>query len=255
MNFKQLVYHYYRLHKRDLPWRHNTTLYRVLVSEFMLQQTQVARVLDYFPRFIQRFPTASGLAAAPLSSVLRLWQGLGYNRRAKYLWETARQIAKNEEKKYTKGELRALPGIGDCTAGAVCVYVYNTPEVFIETNIRTVFMHHFFPDAPTVSDRDIEPLIEKTLDTKHPREWYWALMDYGSYLKKQGVTNRTSAHYHTQSPFKGSMRQLRGHVLAYVLQHRSYTTRQLQRALSCAPTELVNVLAQLQKEGLLPIIR
>lgn len=215
--FQSAVWGYYRTHARSMPWRDDPTPYRVLVSELMLQQTQVGRVIPKFEAFIDAFPDISTLAVAPLGGVLGLWNGLGYNRRAKYLHETARQVIDQYDGILpdTFEKLTNLPGIGPNTAGALLVYAHNQPVVYIETNIRTVYFHHFYADHPSVvADRELRALVELTLDREHPREWYWALMDYGSYLKKTtGGRLQQSAHYKKQSPLAGSLREMRGQII------------------------------------------
>jgi A/G-specific adenine glycosylase len=226
--FVKTVWNYYDAHGRhDLLWRQpaaNGTFdpYKIMVSEIMLQQTQVARVTIKYQEFLQRFPTVSALTLAPLAQVLEAWSGLGYNRRAKFLWNAAQQI----EHEYggvfpkTTEELVNLPGVGKNTAGAIATYAFNRLEVFVETNIRTVFIHHFFAAQTDVSDAALVPYIQAALTyisadaSRGPREWYWALMDYGTYLKQTvGNLNRNSKAYAKQSKFEGSKRQIRGHVL------------------------------------------
>lgn len=215
--FQEIVWEYYHSHKRDLAWRQpDTTPYQIMVSEIMLQQTQVPRVIEKYQQFLQAFPTIEALSAASLHDVLTLWQGLGYNRRAKFLREAAKQVVQEYKgvMPRTVTELVALPGIGHNTASAIIVYAYNQPLAFIETNIRSVYLHHFFDDTPQVSDAAILEYVAQTVDQENPREWYWALMDYGTYIKKQfGNPNRRSAVYTRQSTFEGSNRQLRGAIL------------------------------------------
>lgn len=199
---------------RDMPWRRDTRPYYVLVSELMLQQTQVDRVIPKFESFIAAFPDERSLARASLADVLRLWQGLGYNRRAKYLYETAKKIVALGEFPDDKTGLVSLPGVGQNTAGAILVYAYNKPEVFVETNVRAVYIHHFFDDQDLVDDQDIRAQLERTIDRDNPRAFYWALMDYGSWLKKQGALPARSRHYKKQSPLKGSVREVRGQIIA-----------------------------------------
>jgi A/G-specific adenine glycosylase len=210
---------YYQQHKRSMPWRDKTDPYYVLVSEIMLQQTQVDRVRPKFEAFIQQFPTITVLARSPLSEVLKVWSGLGYNRRAKFLHLAAKEIVAKHGG-LVPNELQALialPGIGPNTAGAILAYAFNQPVIFIETNIRTVYLHHFFQDKHAVSDAELRPLIEATLDRQNPREWYWALMDYGSYLKGRGLgAISSSKHYAKQSSFQGSLRQLRGQIVKHL---------------------------------------
>jgi len=215
-DFQEMIWEYARLHNRRMPWRDNTDPYYILVSELMLQQTQVDRVIPKFHAFIAGFPSTKALASVPLSRVLGLWSGLGYNRRAKFLWQAAKKIEKdfNGVIPETYDELVSLPGVGPGTAGAIMAYAFNQPIVFIETNIRTVFFHHFFNDREKVTDKELRQKVEEMLDYENPREWYWALMDYGTSLKKQGLGRLDiSAHYKKQSTLKGSMREMRGLII------------------------------------------
>jgi A/G-specific adenine glycosylase len=219
--FREAVWAHYAQHGRQMPWREDTSPYKVLVSELMLQQTQVARVIPKFDAFIYTCPSFASLAEQPLSVVLGLWSGLGYNRRAKYLHQTACTVARdfNGQLPSIRAELESLPGIGKNTAGAILAYAFNEPAIFVETNIRTVLFHHLYPDAhDSVSDKELERLVELTLDAEDPRQWYWAMMDYGSYLKKSaGGRLRTSRHYVKQAPLKGSVREMRGRILKSLL--------------------------------------
>lgn len=214
--FVKLVWAYYKKEGRSLPWRNTRDPYRILVSEVMLQQTQVDRVVPKYREFLKEFATVRALARAPLSSVLKTWSGLGYNRRAKMLHQCAKVIVNEYGGRFPKDpkKLESLPGIGPYTAGAVMAFSYNEPVVMIETNIRTVYLHHFFKDKEDVSDKKILEVVERTLDRKNPREWYYALMDYGAHLKKEHPNpNRRSKHYTKQSKFKGSDREIRGAIL------------------------------------------
>lgn len=211
-DFQAKVWAYYDQHGRNMPWRVDTSLYAVLVSEIMLQQTQVSRVIPKFEAFIHRFPTLESLAEAPLADVLIMWQGLGYNRRAKYLHDAAKYIVANGEPRTLSG-LIALPGIGANTAGAIMAYVYNQPVVFVETNIRTVYIHEFFADRHNVTDQEIREHVDATCDRENPREWYWALMDYGVYLKRTDARLSQSKHYRKQPLLRGSVREMRGKII------------------------------------------
>jgi A/G-specific adenine glycosylase len=205
--------------RHTLPWRQTADPYRILVSEVMLQQTQVARVIPKYQSFLKEFPTVRRLASASLGDVLRAWQGLGYNRRAKFLKQTAEVIVHTHKGKWPKtfAELRKLPGVGVYTAGALMNFSYNSPVALIETNIRTVYLHHFFKGRNGVSDRELFPYIERTLDYRNPREWNWALMDYGAYLKETvGNLSTQSTVYKKQSDFKTSNRYLRGKIIQLV---------------------------------------
>ncbi len=249
--FNELLWEKARELYRDMPWRRDTRAYYVLVSEIMLQQTQVERVVPKFEAFIEKFPDIKALAQASLAEVLQLWSGLGYNRRAKYLHEAARMVESefNSEIPNTLEQLLRLPGVGHNTAGAILAYSFNQPAIFIETNVRTVFFHHFFDDIPTVSDKELQVIVEATLDHEHPREWYWALMDYGSYLKRQGGgRNDKSRHYKKQSALKGSIREVRGQILKELaLQDREVS--ELRRILD-ADERFATALAGLKTDGL-----
>ena len=255
--FQEIVWEHYHAHQRkNLPWRQNIDDinfdYRVLVSEMMLQQTQVNRVIDKFNQWVELFPTISSLANASFDEVLSAWSGLGYNRRARYLQETA-IILLNEFDGHIPREvsrLVELPGIGQATAAAIIVYAFNLPLVFIETNIRTVFIHHFFPDTTQVSDAQLVSLIDQSMDKENPREWYWALMDYGSFLKQSvGNISKNSKHYKKQSKFEGSARQLRGSVLKLLL-IKERTLRDLQEN-TFFDERLETILATLEREKLI----
>lgn len=215
--FIKAVWSYYRASGRhDLLWRKTANPYKILVSEVMLQQTQVTRVIPKYKEFLKQFPTTKKLATASLGDVLRAWQGLGYNRRAKFLKQAAEEIVHERNGKWPKTHegLRTLPGVGNYTAGAVMNFAYNEPVPLIETNVRTVYIYHFFHDKEGVSDKELFPIIERTLDVVNPREWNWALMDYGAHLKETvGNLNRKSKTYQKQSSFKESNRYVRGAIL------------------------------------------
>ena len=210
---------YYRLHaRRELPWRKTRDPYRILVSEVMLQQTQVVRVIPLYAAFIRRYPTARKLAAAPLREVLVAWQGLGYNRRAKMLHAAAKRIAEQGMPHEVRG-LESLPGVGPYTARAVAAFAYDQDVIVVETNIRTAILHHFFPKRKKVSDKEIERVLAKLLPEGGARDWYSALMDYGAHLKRSGVShNARSLHYAKQPRFTGSLREARGAILRVLAQ-------------------------------------
>ena len=205
---------------RDLPWRGIDDAYGVLVSEVMLQQTQVKRVLGRWEHFMGMFPTPDALAAAAPADVLAEWQGLGYNRRALAL-KCACEICSQDfggKLPETVDELKALPGIGPATAAGVVAFAHNRPAMYLETNVRTVFLHELFPDEEGIRDKQLEPLVRATCPADNPRSWYYALLDYGAHLKATfGNASRRSAHYTRQSAFEGSRRQKRAEVVRIVL--------------------------------------
>lgn len=222
-DFQKLIWDFYRESGRDsLPWRNTTDPYEILVSEIMLQQTQADRVIPKFLSFIKEFPTVEALAGAPQDAVLREWKGLGYNRRALNLIRAAKMITHEHGGLVPKSAelLMELPGIGPYTAAAIRAFAFNEPAVVIETNIRTVFIKHFFHATKRkVHDKELLPLIEETMDRENPREWYSALMDYGSYIKKtEGNFSRLSKVYAKQSSFKGSNRENRSRILELLLE-------------------------------------
>lgn len=205
---------------RDLPWRNIDDGYAVLVSEVMLQQTQVVRVKRYWPRFLEAFPTLSALAAAPIKEVLALWQGLGYNRRALSLKSAAEQVTASGSAQLPDSfeELISLPGIGPATASGVLAFAFQKPAVYLETNVRAVFLHELFPDEDQVPDADLLPYVADTADTPDPRSWNYALLDFGATLKRSGTNpSRASTSYSRQSAFEGSRRQKRAELVRIVL--------------------------------------
>lgn len=216
-SFRKIIWAFYKKQGRhDLPWRATNDPYKILVSEVMLQQTQVERVRGYYAAWLKKFPNVKALAQAPLADVLVAWQGLGYNRRAKMLHDAAKIVVREYKGKMpTDPELLVqLPGIGPYTARAVAAFSTNADVVFIETNLRTVVLYHFFPKKKIVRDTEILSILTKAFPKGRSREWYAALMDYGSHLKRNGVkVNAKSATYAKQSTFTGSGRQARGAIL------------------------------------------
>jgi A/G-specific adenine glycosylase len=251
--FQKTILDHYRRCGRDLPWRTTTDAYQILVSEFMLQQTQVDRVLPKYQEFIGRFPNPAALARAPLQQVLAVWSGLGYNRRAQALKKCAEAIMEHCGGMVPDSQeaLEQLPGIGPYTARAVCVFAYNQPRIVIETNIRAVYIHFFFAGHTSVQDGDLLPFIEKTLYRRNPRRWYNALMDYGVMLKKSCCNpSRNSARYARQSPFKGSNREIRGMIIKTLLTQQSSTEALLIKKTGKEPQRVKAVIQQLLEEGL-----
>lgn len=255
--FKKIIWDYYKKHGRhNLPWRKTKDPYKILVSEYMLQQTQVGRVIPKYKLFIKKFPTLKKLAGAQTSEVLKSWQGLGYNRRALYLKRTAEIITRTYGDIVPKDPniLVTFPGIGKNTAGAISAYSFNLPVVFIETNIRRIFIHFFFNKKKKIHDDEILKLIHKTMDKKNPREWYFALMDYGAYLPKHIENpNRRSKHYVKQSKFKGSDRELRGKILRLLLKNNSISEKKISNETKESQKRIKKVLKTLIGDGFVKI--
>jgi A/G-specific adenine glycosylase len=259
--FKQQVWNFYEKNGRhELPWRQTDDGYAIYISEIMLQQTQVSRVIPKYEQWLSDLPDFKSVASAPTKEILLHWQGLGYNRRALYIKETCKEIVDTHSGRLPQSEpeLLDLPGVGPYTTGALQAFVYDLPVVFIETNIRTVFIHHFFPDQDEVTDTEIKKMIEETLPKNKARNWYWALMDYGSHLKKTvGNLNKKSKSYRKQSTFTGSNRQLRAVLTRYILEHEPATLEDIEREFSELVKEhkhmesLKRNLKQLESEGFL----
>lgn len=254
-------------HYRELPWRGISDAYAVLVSEVMLQQTQVSRVEKYWQSFLETFPTLSALADASVAEVLTSWQGLGYNRRALALKRTAEQVVSEHSGMlpHTFDELVSLPGIGPATAAGVMAFAYEKPVVYIETNVRSVFIHELFPDETAVSDADLIPFVADTVSTTDPRGWYYALLDYGASLKKDGRNpTRASTSYTRQSKFEGSRRQKRAELIRILIEassgvERSKVKQQLDAIEETGGRESVDnvlfdeLLTELYQEGFISI--
>ncbi|MBI4129830.1 A/G-specific adenine glycosylase [Candidatus Roizmanbacteria bacterium] len=288
--FQKTVYSYYYRYKRILPWRWESDPYRILVSEVMLQQTQVSRVIPKYHQWLAQFPTFQSLAEASLRDVIIVWQGMGYNRRAKYLHEAAKMIImdkryfflltkiprslaepdpalrdKESKTQISKDSnrqnnhqvldevalLQELPGIGQATASAIIAYAFNMPVVFLETNIRAVYLFHYFKNKQNVTDKELLEYIKNTLDYANTRDWYYALTDYGAMLKKkEKFQNIQSKHYLKQSKFEGSRRQLRGRILKILLTKGSLSFEQIKKELP-EDERIESVISELEKEGLI----
>ncbi len=252
--FQKRVCDYYDTDGRDLPWRERLTPYRVLVSEVMLQQTQVERVIEKYRQFLDAFPDFSALAAARTALLLAVWSGMGYNRRALALKSLARQVVKEHGGRLPmeSDKLLALPGIGKYTAGAVMAFAFNKPVVFMDTNIRRVFIHEFFHDQENIHDDDIFPLVKQTLDAENPRRWYNALMDYGTMLKRAEVNpNRRSKHYSRQSPFENSNRQVRGMIVKILVERSPLSLSEIAQKTGKDRERVKKNIEQLEREGFL----
>lgn len=256
--FQRKVYDYYAKHGRDLPWRRRVTPYRVLVSEIMLQQTQVERVIAKYHEFLAAFPDFKALATAPKNKLLRIWSGMGYNRRALSLQKLAQKVMSEYRGRLPSNpeELVKLPGIGPYTAGAVAAFAFSKPVIFLDTNIRRVFIHEFFGDRKNIRDDELMPFIKRALDRTNPSRWYNALMDYGSMLKREeGNANYRSAHYTRQSPFESSNRQVRGRILKILVGASPLTAVQIVKKTGMDPEQVKKNLVQLEKEGFIRKMR
>jgi len=259
---------------RDFPWRQTHDPYAVLLSEVMLQQTQVSRVVRYYERWLADFPTLEALAAAPLEVVLQAWQGLGYNRRAVALKRLAEQLSaeaaahgRDAELPRDEASLLALPGVGPATAAGVRAFAFGEHGAYLETNVRSVFLHEVFGDGEDVSDSEIRPMVEAASEVAaelgiDPRTWNYALLDYGAYLKRTLPNpSRRSRHHTRQSRFEGSTRQKRARLLRAVMSEPGLVLESYAEGLAAAekadgrdaptPGEVLALLEALASEGFL----
>lgn len=250
-SFKEKVWREGARLYRDLPWRRTTDPYHIFVSEVMLQQTQVVRVEKHWDTWVERFPVVEALAEAPLVDVLATWQGMGYNRRAIALQKAAQIVTDEFQGRFPKSieELTRLPGVGAATAAGLRAFAFNLPSLYLETNVRTVFLHEFFPNAVGVPDAELLPLIATTCpgysdfaanktittynDSNGPRAWYYALLDYGAYLKKALPNPSRRSKSHTkQSAYEGSRRQKRAELIRLLLAAQELNLDELTEALT-----------------------
>ena len=247
---------------RDLPWRDTHDPYAILLSEVMLQQTQVSRVMGRWEQWLETFPTIADLASAPLPPVLELWQGMGYNRRALNLKRCAEEVVAMHDGVVPsdKKALLALPGIGPSTSAGVRIFAFRQSDMYLETNVRAVFIHELFPGRESVADKELVSLVEATCpQDARVRAWYYALLDYGAYLKKTMPNpTRRSKHYTRQSKFEGSHRQKRAYLLRRVIDD-ALSTEDLARDLAQSERasgrqepsveEVRAILDELEREG------
>ncbi|HWR10681.1 MAG TPA: A/G-specific adenine glycosylase [Rectinemataceae bacterium] len=250
--FRGLVYEKAAACWRDLPWRRDADPYAIMVSEMMLQQTQVPRVAPKFLSWMGRFPDIGSLAAATVDEVLSYWSGLGYNRRALALHRSGQIIVSDFGGEVPQDEttLRSLPGIGVYTSRAILAFAFDRPTVFLETNIRTVLLKHFFPEETGVSDRALEGIAAQVLDAAAPRLWYTALMDYGSELKRvEGNHSARGAAYKKQAPFATSFRRVRGAVLKRLVEGKKVPIDELYASLPFSRETIERCASALVKEG------
>ncbi len=251
--FQDRILEHYRLHGRDLPWRKTDNPYHVFISEMMLQQTQVDRVVRKYGEFLAAFPDFTSLAKVSLREIMAVWQGMGYNRRALALSRTAQKIVADYGGilPETSEELAGFPGIGKATAASMIVFAFNKPAVFIETNIRRVFIHEWFGGRGEIRDKEIIPLVEETLYRPDPRTWYHALMDYGAMLgRTSGNDNVRSVHYRKQPSFKDSDRKIRGMILGLLLRNPALSPEEIGKEVYGDGERTRRILSSLEQEGL-----
>ncbi len=252
--FQKIIWDFYKRFGREFPWRNIDNPYRIAISEVMLQQTQTFRVIEKYEQFIEESPCFERLATASLRDVLSVWQGLGYNRRGKFLHEMAQIIMENHDGKWpdTPEELITLPVIGPATAASIATFAFNKPTVFIETNVRAVFIHFFFKNQQRVHDQEIMPLVAQSVDQENPREWYYALMDYGVMLKRTMPNpSRKSKHHTRQSTFEGSNRQIRGQIIRKLTEIQCVSIEAIVSNLKFDKSRVEGVIEDLLRENII----
>lgn len=272
--FNKILFRWQKTHYRDMPWRpaygdpKPFDPYRILVSEIMLQQTQVDRVREKYAAFMKEFPTVRKLAAAPLSQVLGLWSGLGYNRRAKYLHECARIVVCDHGGKFpsTYEELVALPAIGRSTAGALLAFSFGQDTPMIDTNIRRMLVRVFFKEA-IPSDKELYEFAMSIIPKGKGRLWNYAMLDIGAALCT--ARNHSDAcpfiplhgevedfvYKKPQAKFKGSNRFYRGRIMKYLLEYGPSTKAKTMKELGFTAITFETALASLLKEKLVILKR
>ena len=260
-DFQRRILDWGRHHRREMPWRDTRDPYKILVSEVMLQQTQVSRVLPKYETFLRAFPTPEALASSSQATLLRMWQGLGYWNRALRLRDAASMVVNEFDGQFPRdpGTLGTLPGVGPYTAGAVACFAFGCAEPFLDTNIRRVYLFFFFPGEDDVPDSRIMEIARQSVWLDDPREWGYALFDYGATELRDRTINRRSRHYSRQSAFEGSFRSFRTQALQHVLaqEDAAVSRTELERFVggllaigdhSHTPQEVVDALVQ---DGLL----
>jgi len=210
--FQQKIFDWWKGHKRDLPWRHTHDPYKIMVSEVMLQQTQVSRVLMRYAEFIEVYPDVQSLAKAKTSDVLKIWKGMGYNRRALYLHQAAKIISEKYHNHFPLSQqlLSKLPGVGKYTARAILVFAHKKDIAMVDTNIRKIITHFFFQDKKQ-PENVIQDLADQLLPKGKSWQWHQALMDLGSQM--QTISNAKCPMSNKKLPFRESNRFFRGRIV------------------------------------------
>ena len=253
-SFCVAIWDFYKTNKRDFAWRNTIDSYEIVVSEIMLQQTQTQRVAHMYPLFLEKFQTFGALAGAPKQELLASWVGLGYNRRVLALQGIAQWVVAQHQGKLPSDValLQACKGLGPATSASIVTFAFNMPTVFIETNVRAVFLHIFFNALDEISDKKLYPLVAATVDQINPREWYYALMDYGVFIKKRYKNpSRKSKHYNVQSKFIGSDRQIRGHIVRVLAQQKQVLVVDVAHELHVAMDRLQAIIGGMERDGFL----
>jgi A/G-specific adenine glycosylase len=245
------VFSWYAEHRRDLPWRRTTDPYAVLVSEVMLQQTQVSRVIPAFERWMARYPTLETLAGAQLRDVLAEWSGLGYNNRAERLRRTAQSVTAAARGAAalptTMDALRRLPGIGPYTARAVLIFAHDADLAAVDANVRRVLTHELALPHD-LSPAAVQAVADAVLPKGRARDWHNALMDYGALVLTGRATGIRAPR--RQTPYEGSRRWYRARTLRLLLEHGALDLPELAEALGLCEDDTGALVALLERDGL-----
>ena len=247
-NFHKKLFSWFYINKKDYPWRNTTDPYCIMVSEFMLQQTQTSRVVPKYEAFIQRFPTLESLVNSENVDVLQLWSGLGYNRRALWLKGAAEQIHLLGSFPRNSKELKKIKGIGDYTSRAILIFAFNDDLATVDTNIRRIFIYEGFAKEET-KEKELFEIAEQLLPENRSREYHSALMDYGNEVLTSAKTKIKPKTI--QSKFKGSTRQHRGNIVKYLTENGSASKNQLVTNCNVPDGEIDRILLKLIKDGLI----
>jgi A/G-specific adenine glycosylase len=247
--FQNKIMAWWKENARDLPWRIEPSPYNVLVSEVMLQQTQVSRVIPKYNEFLKAFPTVESLANAETKRLLQVWSGLGYNRRALWLKEAARQIVERGEFPQSAEKLRELKGIGPYTSRSILIFAFNSDLAAVDTNIRRVLIASGFADEKS-NERNLQDVANRLLLRGRSRDWHNALMDYGSAVMTSSATGISPTS--KQPCFNGSSRQIRGDVIRILTQSEQTGIGDLRLSLDCVVdlSELETIVNGLVSDGL-----
>lgn len=263
--FNRTLFLWHKKNYRPMEWRDTKNPYRILVSEIMLQQTQVARVKEKYAEFVKKFPTVQILANAPLGDVLRAWSGLGYNRRAKYLHHCAKEVVEKHQGKFPSSyeELVKLPGIGRSTAGALLAFAFDEDTPMIDTNIRRILVRTFFNGKNVPSDKELYAFASSLIPKGKGRVWNYAMLDLGATT----CTARNHAddcpintlhgkvsdfvYKKPQKKFAGSERFYRGKLLKHLAQQTSLTSAQVAKVLADYPHDRAVLLKKMAGEGMI----
>lgn len=251
--FQKKILSHYRDFGRRLPFRTTTDPYKITVSEIMLQQTQVDRVIPFYQRWIKKFPNWKALAGASNKALLLAWSGLGYNRRALNLGRLAKTITQQYRGKLPTREeqLLPLPGIGPYTANAILIFAFNKPRVTIDTNIRRVLIHEL-KLRPSLSSSELKKVALQVLPNNNSRDWHNALMDYGALVLPRTPHIRPLTR---QSKFVGSIRQIRGSIIRQLTKQRSVSVISVAEGLHRPIAHVLQAARGLQKDGLVRLSR